>query len=120
MSTKQLRQEVFTINYLSSLSFSLKLHDIDVTDDSHIRRKRKRPRRLEDSVILETVGSHNNVSISDHFQRELLFPIIDKFLLELNSRFNETNILIMKGISSCTPSSTTFLSLNDLSQFARD
>lgn len=95
------------------------LHDIDVTHSHTILRRRKRLRWLEDSVILETVGSRDESLTSDHFKCHLLFPILDKFLVELNNRFDARNILIMKGVSSCTPSSATFLCLSDLTEFAR-
>lgn len=39
-------------------------------------------------------------------------------MTELGNRFDEKNLVIMNGVSACTPSSSAFLSLDDLSRFA--
>ena len=95
-----------------------KLHDITVDPPTGRGRKRKRPRRLEDSVIIETVGSCDPSSTREDFRCHFFFPILDKFLTELSNRFDQKNIVIMKGVSSCTPSSTIFLSRSELKEFA--
>ena len=40
------------------------------------------------------------------------------FFSEMNNRFGTHNLIIMNGISSCTPASATFLSLPELTSFA--
>lgn len=40
------------------------------------------------------------------------------FISEMNNRFGTRNVIIMNGISSCTPASATSLSLPDLTSFA--
>lgn len=91
------------------------LHCISIQPTS---RKRKRPSHLADSVILETVGSREDRSTSEVFRSQFYFPVIDKFLQELNRRFHDKNIDIMKGVSACTPTSSTFLLHSDLKTFA--
>ena len=48
----------------------------------------------------------------------LLLPILDKFLAELSNRFDEKNVVIMNGVSSCMPTSSIFLSFSQLKDFA--
>ena len=92
-----------------------RLHSIDIQPTT---RRRKRPCHLTDDIILETVGSRESLSTSEELKIQLYFPILDKFLQELNDRFSVGNIVIMKGIAACSPSSTTFLLNSDLKGFA--
>uniref|UniRef100_A0A1X7TUN9 HAT C-terminal dimerisation domain-containing protein n=1 Tax=Amphimedon queenslandica TaxID=400682 RepID=A0A1X7TUN9_AMPQE len=48
------------------------------------------------------------------------FSILDKFLAELSNRFDEKKVVIMDGVSSCTPTSSIFLSFNYLKAFAEE
>ena len=124
-ATKSLLTEYRTTSYWKKIyDYTVdvaKLHDITVTTDiSTRRRKRKRPSRLEDVILLETVGSRDidDNSTSDELKCHLYFPVLDRFLSELNSRFDDKNLVIMKGASACTPSSSIFLSLCELNEFA--
>ena len=122
VATKSLLTEYRTTTYWKKLhEYSSKvaeLHDITIDPPTGRRRKRKQPRRLEDSIVLETVGSRDPASTSEEFRCHFYFPILDKFLAELSNRFDEKNIVIMNGVSSCTPSSTNFLSMCNLNDFA--
>ena len=95
-----------------------KVHDIMLELPTQRRRKRKRPSQLEESVILETVGSHDNVSTSEELRCHFYLPVLDKFISELSRRFDDNNLLIMNGVSASTPSSSVFLSLSKLKDFA--
>ena len=98
-----------------------KVHNITVTVDlpaGRLGRKRKRPDRFDDSLVLETVGSRDHLSTSEEYKCHFYFPILDKFLADLCNRFDQKNIVIMKGVSSCTPSSSLFPSLKELTDFA--
>jgi hypothetical protein len=44
--------------------------------------------------------------------------VLDKFLAEIDKRLEENSLVIMEGVSSCTPSSSAFLSVNKLKSFA--
>ena len=48
----------------------------------------------------------------------LYFPILDKFLTELMNTLDDKNVIVMKGVASCTPSSSIFLSLSELTELA--
>ena len=99
-------------------------HDIPIRSSDQTKRRRKRPRHLEDSVILDTVGSRDSIdsnqSASDEICCQFFYPVLDMFITEMNSRFGSQNIIIMNGISSCTPGSTMFLSITDLKAFANE
>ena len=45
-------------------------------------------------------------------------PVLDKFLYELNARFQDSNLVIMKRVSARTPTSSNFLLCTDLESFA--
>ena len=68
--------------------------------------------------MLETVGSRDHLSTSEEYKCHFHLPILDQFLAELSNRFDHKNIVVMKGVSSCTPSSSLFLSLKELTDFA--
>ena len=95
-------------------------HDIPIRSSDQAKR-RKRPRHLEDGVILDTVGSKDSIdsnqSASDEICCQFFYPVLDMFITEMNSRFCSQNIIIINGISSCTPGSTMFLSITDLKAF---
>ncbi len=124
ISTKSLLTEYRTIAYWKKLyDYSVevaKFHNITITSDPTTRRgrKRKRPSHLHESVILETVGSRNDPGTSEELKIHFYFPVLDGFISELGNRFNDKNLMIMKGVSACTPSSSIFLSLGELMSVA--
>ncbi|XP_011405787.1 PREDICTED: zinc finger MYM-type protein 1-like [Amphimedon queenslandica] len=125
LATKSLLTEYRTTKYLNKLyEYAVevaKLHDIII--NSHSQRgtlgRRKRPSRLEECVVLKTVGSCDSVSTSEDMRCHFYFPILNKFLAELSNWFDEKNVDIIDGVSSCTPTSSIFLSFNYLKAFAR-
>ena len=91
-----------------------KLHEIDLHTFEIERPQRKRPAHLNDSVLLESVGNREPLSTSQDLKNHFYFPVLDKFIAEMK-RFDN---VVMKGVSSCSPSSSTFLSLHELEEFA--
>ncbi len=81
-------------------------------------RKRRRPANLDDSIITDSVGSREPMTTSNHFKTGLYFPVLDQFLVEMNARFNQSNSIILKGIATCSPSSSVFLEFQDMKEFA--
>ena len=84
LATKSVLTEYRTTAYWKKLyDYALdvaKLHNITVTTDPPTRRgrKRKRPSRLEESVILETVGSHDDhdaSTTSEELKCHFYFPV---------------------------------------------
>ena len=56
-------------------------------------------------VILESTGSSGALTTSEQFKVGLCYPILDAFLMELNQRFSERNVEIMRAIRTCSPQS---------------
>ena len=105
-ATKSLLTEYRTTSYWKKIyDYTVdvaKLHDITVT--FHSTTKEKEASRLEDVILLETVGSRDidDNSTSDELKCHLYFPVLDRFLSELNSRFDDKNLVLMKGASAWT------------------
>ena len=100
-------------NYATSIA---SLHDVPI--EVQPKKRRRRPAHLTDNLIYESVGSRITPSTSDQFRVELYYPVLDKFLHELNHRFQDRNATIMKGISTCSPTASNYLSLSDLQFFS--
>ena len=94
------------------------VHDIDVEYPSGTSRRRRPPKRFEETVILESVGARESLSSSEQYKRELYFPVLDAILTELSRRFDSKNVEIMCGIQACNPTSNDFLSVPMLISFA--
>ena len=104
--------EMWSKLYSYAVSIAEK-HNIDINvADGH---RRKRPQRqLDDCVIYESVGSREEVTTSQEFKQKLYFPVLDVFLAEIERRFDDKNIDIMKAIQACHPDSEAFLCINAL------
>lgn len=62
-----------------------------------------------ETVILESTGSSEALTTSQQFKVRVGYPILDAFLMELNQRFSERNVEIMRAIRACSPQSAHFL-----------
>ena len=85
------------------------LHGIEIVSPTPPRQRRP-PKHFDDSVLLESTGSREHLSSSEEYKRAIFFPVLDAFLAELNRRFNEKNVDIMRAIQACNPQSKDFLS----------
>lgn len=81
-------------------------------------RRKRLPAHFDNSVVIESVGSREQCSTSQELKVNFFFPVIDRFVAEIEQRFESQNCRIMKGIQACKPSSSTFLSLPHLVAFA--
>ena len=93
------------------------LHSIPL-QQTEPRRKRRLPSHLADSVPFESFGFRDEQSTSEELKTTLFFPVLDKFLIELENRFDDKNMIIMNGIAACCPASNRFLRYEDLKRFA--
>ena len=69
--------------------------------DRSSQRRRKQPRRLEDSITLESTGSRDPLSCSQSIKLNIYFPVLDHFLSELDRRFSTSNLDLMKSLDAC-------------------
>lgn len=81
-------------------------------------RQRNLPACLQSSVVMAGTGSQSSRAIrgsSDHaYKVDLYFPTLDSIHSEMNKRFHERNIALMKAVDSLNPKSTVFLQYEPL------
>ena len=81
-------------------------------------RRRKQPRRLEDSITFETTGRHDSLSCGQSIKLNIYFPVLDHCLSEFDRRFSTSNLDLMKSLDGCSPLSSKFLDSALLSSLA--
>ena len=89
------------------------LHNIRETPLRPQRQKRL-PKRLNDTIVMETTGSRNIVSNSENFKVCLYYPILDAMITELQRRFDSKNLELMTSFQCCVPESPYFLDTDHL------
>ena len=110
MSTLQeYRTDIFWEKIYSYSQNVAELHSIEISLPAQTR-QRKLPKRFEDCVIFETIGSRQSLSCSDDYKTTIYYPVLDAFLSEMSRRFDEKNVDIMRAIQACNPLSKIFLS----------
>ena len=117
--TKNLRDEQsFKSIYNQIVDFSQK-HDIDLTRRRKNRRGRVIPSHFADSIITTTVG-HRNGDINDEhwFRTSIFYPLIDSILVELNDRFSNTNLDLLRSLAVMYPENEQFLEFKSLRSLA--
>ena len=110
VATKSMLTEYHTKEYWSKVykyaTDIAQLHSIDIQQTT-TKRKRRASTHLADSVVLESIGSRDNLTTSEELKTQLYFPVLDKFLYQLELRFDSKNVVVMNGIAaSCTESVT--------------
>ncbi|XP_066965519.1 zinc finger MYM-type protein 1-like [Macrobrachium rosenbergii] len=93
-------------------------HSIEVSPAK--QRIHKLPRHLKDAVVLETTG-HREVCKHEEqegYKNTLYYPVMDKLLTEIESRFDDANRSLFHSISSLDPSSPQFLRQDQLETMA--
>ena len=93
------------------------LHNIQ-TEVPRPQRSRQLPRRYDDGLVMETIGSRDGFMTSEHLKVSVYFPILDAMLSELDRRFAEKNLEHMRSIQVCSPRSPNFLRPNSIRTLA--
>ena len=96
-------------------------NDIDISTTLTAARGRRRqqlPDRLQSSFVDTPVGHRAEISSRDSFRIEIIIPVIDCLLSELNRRFSDQACDIMLGIQAFNPSGDTFLNVTNINKFA--
>ena len=91
----------------------LTLHSISIETESNTRRI-KRPLHWEDCVITSPTEFQESWQTKADFKQPFFFPVLDKLLSEMNERFSDSNSVVLKEIAACNPSSSAFLSFQEL------
>ena len=82
------------------------------------QRSRQLPRRYEDGLVMETIGSRDGLMTSELLKISVYFPILDAMLSELDHRFAEKNLEHMRSIQACSPGSPNSLRPNSICTLA--
>ena len=76
------------------------------------------PTKLRASILYSPLVDHRCGHSKDSFKIEVLYPIIDTFISELDRRFSTRNCYIMGGIQALSPTNEQFLALQKVKPFA--
>ena len=83
---------------LSCMTFTLVI--VDVQESLHS------PHHLQDDIIMETTGNREKNSTYDQLKTSIYLPVLDCILSELNKRFSNHNLAILRSIQHCSPQSS--------------
>lgn len=89
-------------------------NDIDLNVKLRQRRKITVPIRFKDCLVTSTLGQREVIGSEGEYRSRIFYPVIDSILIEMNDRFSKSNMEILRGISSLSPDSSTFLEMNNL------
>ncbi|CAF1035837.1 unnamed protein product [Adineta ricciae] len=90
------------------------VNDVDFNVPAKHRRTKTLSTRFKDCVVMSTIGQRENISSVDEFRDRVFYPVIDAILIEMNDRFSNSNLEIIRGISSLSPDSSQFLEIEEL------
>ena len=94
------------------------LSQVAAGDDSHPpKRRRTMSKHLGQSVVLSTVGhtdSYDSALNPHQSLKRSLLNILDRAISEMETRFSQRNVDLMKAISSLAPKSSAFLDSTQL------
>ena len=60
-------------------------------------------------VVLESTGYRNSTNSGEDYTIEVYYPVVDRFIAEMERRFSSNNLEVMKPIQACSPTSKDFL-----------
>ena len=69
-------------------------------------RQKRLPKRFEDGIICDSIGSRKSVSCDQEYKVTVFLPVLDAIIAEISKRFDQKNI----EIQACSPKSKNFLS----------
>ena len=104
------------------LSCEIKIVDVSSSGSEQTvslrSRVRQLPSRLQDSIVMESVGDRPSVDNKTAFRQHAFVPVMDTLLSELTKRFDTTQCAVMRGIEALNPSSNHFADVDCMKPFA--
>ena len=97
-----------------------KHHDIEIMPSTtRPRQHRRTPASLGNYLLTaDSIGVEEmSQSSSEGYKISVHFPTIDVIIAEINKRFSDDNLLLMKGIDALCPNSSSFLSIAKMEPF---
>ncbi|CAF2773271.1 unnamed protein product [Rotaria sp. Silwood2] len=108
----------FEFIYNQVIEFSQK-YDIDLKQKRRRGRVRTIPARFSNSIITSTIGHRDDDNNDEHrFRTSIFYPLIDSILIELNDRFSNINLDLLKSLAAMYPDSEQFLEFKSLCSLA--
>ena len=75
------------------------------------------PRHLDESLVVESsVGRSTDAPIEEHWT-DVYYTTLDAMIHEMNERFSELNLSLLKALDALIPNSDLFLDLSTLKPF---
>jgi hypothetical protein len=90
---------------------------LNLPENARAVRRRRPLAALQDFIVEATIEDGATGAGFEEYIRDV-YEIVDKVNAELEKRFDDNNVVMMKGISTLSPGSTTFLDENSLAAFA--
>ena len=90
-----------------------------ISPPRHNHRQRRPPSTLNDFIVTDTIGSTESLTSShcEHYKITVYFAVLDVIISEMNERFSDINLSLMKAVCALSPKSDNFLSLATLQPF---
>ena len=100
-----------------------KHHDIEISPRTS-RRQRHLPSNLDYFVVTaNTIGSvgtyDSDISLGESYKTSVYFATLDLILVEMNERFSESNLSLLRAVDALFPKSKNFLSVAKLEPFLK-
>ena len=89
----------------------------DISVSPRTTHTRRPPRQLEESFIITTDVTTYRDATCEQYRTGVYFTTIDVLLTELNDRFSELNISLLRSLEALIPTSTEFLQSSSISPF---
>ena len=107
---------------MTRIQFGMWQKEVEVlVDISKLKRKKHVSRRVEGSMVMETLGEREDseeMTIKQSIGISLCYPVMDKLLSELDHRFSQDNIQLLPSIAALDPYSSNFMNLQIIQPMA--
>ncbi|CAF1565842.1 unnamed protein product [Rotaria magnacalcarata] len=88
-------------------------NNIDLDVKVKQRRQRTISTRFKNCSVTSTIGQREEIDNDSKYRDFIFYPVIDSILVEMNDRFSKSNMEILRGISSLSLDSSTFLEVKE-------
>ena len=89
------------------------LHSI-TEEPPRSQHKKRMPKCYDFGIVLEITGSRESTDSSQSMKVSLYFPILDAVIAEMQRRFDDKNLKLMKAFQCCVHDSPHFLDIDHL------
>ncbi|CAF4122768.1 unnamed protein product, partial [Rotaria magnacalcarata] len=101
-------QEEFSTLFGQITAFCVE-NNIELNVKVKQRRQTTISTRFKNCSVTSTIGQREKIDNDSKYRDFIFYPVIDSILVEMDDRFSKSNMEILRGISSLSPDSSTFL-----------